>query len=117
MVCVGLQVYDVRKIQNSIQKILKKEIFAIPTETGFDNQSFISAAEKPHYIACAIGIIDALENHLILCNILCIPHDFREHEYTFTLKLLQCFIRNFARKGFNLRKRLFFLLGIILDFE
>ena len=87
MIGISLHIYDVWEIQNSVQKILEKEIFAIPAEAGFNNQSFISAADNPHYIACAIGIIDALEKHLLLCNILCIPHDFREHEYTFTLNI------------------------------
>ena len=117
MVGISLHVHDVRKIQNSVQEILKKEVLAIPTKARFDNQAFITATEKAHYIAGAIRVIDALENHLILGNILCILYDFREHEYTFTLKLFQSFICYFACKVFDMRKRLFFLLGIILDFE
>ena len=65
MIDIGLKIHDIRKIQNSVQEILEKVIFTIPAEAGFDNQAFISAA---HHITGAIGVIDALENHLILRN-------------------------------------------------
>lgn len=68
MIDIGLKIHDIRKIQNSVQEILEKVIFTIPAEAGFDNQAFISAAEEAHHITGAIGVIDALENHLILRN-------------------------------------------------
>ena len=95
LIGIGLQIHDVRKIQNFIQEILEEEILAIFAESGFDDQPFIPAAKKAHHIARAIGVIDTLENHLILRNILCILYDLREYEYAFTFKLLQCFICNF----------------------
>ena len=89
MIDIGLKIHDIRKIQNSVQEILEKVIFTIPAEAGFDNQAFISAAEEAHHITGAIGVIDALENHLILRNnILWIPYDFWKHEHAFMLKLL-----------------------------
>ena len=96
MVGISLHVYDVREIQNSLQKILKEEIFIIPAEARFDDQTFISTAEKTHHIAGAIGIIEALEDHLILRKIFCIPYNLREYKHAFPLKLLQCFICYFS---------------------
>ena len=54
---------------------------------------------------------------MILRNILCIFYGFRKYEHTFTLKLFQCLICNFACQPRYLRKGIFFLLGVILDPE
>ena len=117
VVGICLHIHDLRKIQTSVQELLKKEIFTLTTKSGFNNQPLITSAEKTHYVTCAIGVIYALENHLILRNILCILYDLREHKHTFAFKLLQRLICYFSREGSDLRKCLFFLLGVILDPE
>ena len=54
---------------------------------------------------------------MILRNILCIFYGFRKYEHTFTLKLFQCLICNFACQPRYLRKASFFCweLSLILS--
>lgn len=96
---------------------MEQVILALSAKTGRDRKPLITVAEKAHHIAGAIGVIDALEDHLILRNILCVLYGFGEYEHTFTLKLFQCFICNFASQLRYLRKGIFFLLGVIFDPE
>lgn len=108
---------NIWEVQNLVQKILEKEIFPLSAKAGLDHKPFITITKKPHHIAGTIGVIDALEDHLILRNILCILYGFGKYEYAFTLKLFQRFICNFTCQLRYLRKDIFFLLGVILDPE
>ena len=92
-------------------------ILAFSAKAGLDDKPFVTAAEKTHYIAGAIGVVDTLKDHLLLCNILCIFYELGEDEYALMLKLLQCFIGDLVCQISNMRKGILFLLRVILDFE
>ena len=110
LISVGLQIYDVWEIQNFVQKILEKVILTLSAKTGRDYKPLITVAKKAHYITGAIGVVDALEDHLILCNIRRVLYGLGKYEHAFTLKLFQCFIGDLVRQIFDMSEGILFLL-------
>ena len=77
---IRFQIGKVREVQNLIQKILEKVILTLFAKAGFYDESFIPTAYKPHHVAGAIGVIDALEEQLILRDVLSVSDNLRENE-------------------------------------
>ena len=112
---IGCQIYDVWKIQNFVQKILEKVIFLLSAEAGPDDQPLVAISKKPHHIAGAIGIIDGLEDHLLLRQVCCILCGFRKQKDPFPFQLHKGFVGKFTCQIRNRSKSVFFLLGVIPD--
>ena len=94
LIGIGFQIHDIWKIQYSVKQILKEIVLIFATKTRLNNQALIPATEKTHYISSAVGVVNALKNHLILCDILRIDDKLRKNKYAFPLQLLQSFVSN-----------------------
>ena len=117
LIGIGFQIHDIWKIQYSVKQVLKEIVLIFTAETGLNNQALVPATEKTHYISGAIGVVNALKNHLVFCDVLRIDDKFRKHKYTFPLQLLQRFVSNSGCEVFDLRERIFFYLCVVLNFE
>ena len=50
LISVGLQIYDVREVQNFVQKILEKVILTLSAKARLDNKPLIAVAKEAHHI-------------------------------------------------------------------
>ena len=87
LICIHVKINNIRKLQHLIKKILKEIIFTSTAESGFNDQTLITASQESHNIPRAIRIINALKDHLIPCYVFCVLHYFREDENAFPLQL------------------------------
>lgn len=98
LIGIRLQIHNIGKIQNPIKEILQEVILIVGAESGFNDKAFLPTAKKAHHISGTETVIYSLKDHLSPCNIVRILNKLREHEDTFSFKLLQRLVGNLVRK-------------------